>query len=108
MNALARTRHHVHNSLLALSAVCAISGACLLAARPLPAPIPGTAGAELAVAGAVLTAGTALAGCEKDEITADARTDAEDEATTSREPRRHGRRGRQPLAMPYFSFAARS
>ena len=104
MNALARTRHHAHNSLLALSVVCVVSGACLLAARPLPAPIPGLTGAELAAAGPVLAAEAALAACEKGEIAAD----AEDDTTTPREPRSRGRRGRQPLAMPYFSFAARS
>lgn len=110
MNALARTRHHVHNSLLALSVVCVVSGACLLAARPLPAPMPGIAGAdlaaELAAACPILAAEAALAACKEKEgeITAG----AEDDAPVSREPRPRGRRTRQPLAMPYFSFAARS
>jgi hypothetical protein len=97
MNALVRTRHHVHNSLLALSMVCVVSGACLLAARPVPASIPDIAGAELA-------AEAALAACKEGKITAD----VEDGTSASREPRPRGRRTRQPLAMPYFSFAARS
>jgi len=104
MNALARTRHHVHNSLLALSVVCVVSGACLLAARPVPASIPDIAGTELAAAGSILTAEAAMAACKEEKVTAD----VEDGTPVSREPRPRGRRTRQPLAMPYFSFAARS
>ena len=112
MNALARTRHKLHNSLMALLAVATVTAFGLLAVRPLPsasadvvrteveattATVPGT---EVAVQ----ATGDAL------EITVESAVQNLEAGATAepRKPRKPNRRSRQTLAMPYFSFAARS
>lgn len=101
MNALARTRHHLRNSLLALSAVCAIFGTCLLVARPPMVPVAEAAAKGLDASQVPVTGALLEAACEAGQAAAA----SEDESSPPRGPRR---RSRQPLAMPYFSFAARS
>ena len=112
MNALARTRHKLHHSIMALLAVATVAAFGLLAARPLSSASAGLASAEVeaitaAVSGtevAVQATGDAL------EITVKA-AGREPDAGAGAEPRKPHkptRRSRQTLAMPYFSFAARS
>lgn len=110
MNALARTRHKLHNSLMALLAVATVTAFGLLAARPLPPAPAGLVRTDVeaitaAVPGtevAVQATGDAL------EITVKAAVQDLDAAAEPRKPRKPTRRSRQTLAMPYFSFAARN
>lgn len=105
MNALAhapstRFRHKLRNSLLALSAVAAVSGAGLLVAEPAPqavianaieaAPADGSPPRHQAAAGAKADAGEAA--------------DLTERRASSGQPRH----SRHSVAIPFFSFSARS
>lgn len=120
MNAPAHARpatstHRLHNSLLALFAVAVVSAASLMAARPLSTPSPAALVAADAViaevaANEALVADIAVQ-ATRDAIEISVQSPAEGfdaEAAPAPKPRKHNRRSRQTLAMPYFSFAARS
>ena len=120
MNATVHARpanpgHRLHNSLLALFAVAVVSAASLMAARPLPAPPPIALAAadaviaEIAVDEALLADIAVQATRDAMEITVQSPAEGLDaETAPAPKPRKHNRRSRQTLAMPYFSFAARS
>ena len=107
--------HRLHNSLLALFAVAVVSAASLIAARPLPAPSPVAVVAADAVVADVAIDEALLADiavqATRDAIEISVQSPAhglDAEAAPAPKPRKHNRRSRQTLAMPYFSFAARS
>lgn len=100
--------HRLHNSLLALFAVAVVSAASLIAARPLPAPSPVAVVAEIAIDEALLADIAVQATRDAIEISVQSPAHGLDEAAPAPKPRKHNRRSRQTLAMPYFSFAARS
>lgn len=117
MNPQARTRHKLHHSLVALLAVAVVSALSLLVARPLPAPADGVAllvSAEAKAATGVLLAAEPQVAIQATEdaleITVESAVDELEAgaAPEPRKPRKPIRRSRQTLAMPYFSFAARS
>ena len=98
----------LHNSLMALFAVAVASALTLLAARPLP-PNP----SEGVVAYAASDAPGYGVAAAPDKVVVRivlpaVSGDAAGEAQAQRKPRKTIRRSRQTLAMPYFSFAARS
>lgn len=114
MNAPAHARsanpgHRFHNSLLALFAVAVVSAMSLMAARPLPASGPLALGAEVAVDEAMLADIAVQATRDAIEISVQSPREGFDaDPAPAPKPRKHNRRSRQTLAMPYFSFAARS
>jgi len=113
MNALARTRHKLHNSLVALLAVATVSAFGLVAVRPLPSAAAGVVRTEVVEATTATVPGTEVAvqaTGDALEITVESAVqDLEAGAAAEpRKPRKPTRRSRQTLAMPYFSFAARS
>ena len=94
---LANPSLRLHNSLVALTAVAVVSAAGLLASQPLPAPTS---------TGVLIAAVVAPAGVRV--LQADDGLDDTDQAAADpspSKPRKHARRGRQSLAIPYFSFA---
>ena len=120
MNAPAHARsanpgHRFHNSLLALFAVAVVSATSLMAARPLPAPRPlalvaaDAVVAEVAIDEAMLADIAVQATRDAIEISVQSPAEGFDaDPAPAPKPRKHNRRSRQTLAMPYFSFAARS
>ena len=110
MNALARTRHKLHNSLVALLAVATVTAFGLVAVRPLPSAAAGVVRTEgeATTATAPGTEVAVQATGDALEITVESAVQELDAAAEPRKPRKPTRRSRQTLAMPYFSFAARS
>jgi hypothetical protein len=96
----AKYRQRMHNSLMALSAVAVAALLAVLAARPLPVED----GAVVLEAEAPAAIDTPL-----EDLLDSAAPAADADALPQAQPKRsHVRRSRQILAMPYFSFAARS
>lgn len=95
---LANPTLRLHNSLVALTAVAVVSAAGLLASQPLPAPTP----TGVLIAAVVAPAG--VRALQADDGLDDAADQAAADPSPSK-PRKHARRGRQSLAIPYFSFA---
>ncbi len=86
------------HTLLALIAIAAVAAVGLIARQPLPATAP----AGLLIAAMLAPAG---GGALRTEGGLD---DAADQAAADpspSKPHKHARRGRQSLAIPYFSFA---
>ena len=112
MNALARTRHKLHNSVVALLAVAAVSAFGLLAVRPLPSASAGLVQTEVEATTATVPGTEVAVQATGDALEITVESAVQDleagAAAEPRKPRKPTRRSRQTLAMPYFSFAARS
>lgn len=112
MNALARTRHKLHNSLMGLLAVATVTAFGLLAVRPLPSTPADVVRTEVEATTATVPGTEVAVQATGDALEITVESAVKDlEAGAAAEPRKPlkpTRRSRQTLAMPYFSFAARS
>lgn len=112
MNALARTRHKLHNSLMGLLAVATVTAFGLLAVRPLTSAPADVVRTEVEATTATVPGTEVAVQATGDALEITVESAVKDlEAGAAAEPRKPlkpTRRSRQTLAMPYFSFAARS